>query len=289
LTGPPAWEDLVATALLGTERRPYDGTGVPPGLRRLAGVESDLLAAASAVWAYRESGRVPATGDPVADEAVRRDERPLAPPGALRTLTAILEDRRYRPVLGEWLKLAARKGVRLPGEMVPALLAACRPGERKVVAEVAGAIGGWLGARNPEWAWAADVTPGAELAGGPNSEAGDRDLIARIRERTITGMIDLLRSRPAPWSPALTAEVLSSLGDLVATGDLSRAGGVRDALPAIALAADPGQGAAAASLPEALGRVPEVSRSASRMFWERRLWEFAATVRFRQAMHQELR
>ena len=84
--------------------------------------------------------------------------RPAADgPGRLRALTVILEDRRFRPLLDEWLALAVQAGGRLPGEAAPKLLDAARAEQRPAAAAVVGPLAAWLGARNPNWEWAQQV------------------------------------------------------------------------------------------------------------------------------------
>ena len=148
------WDELVAGALLGTERRPFAVDGVPSALRDLPGVDNDLMTAVSAVWAYQEAGRVPASGtDAQTADAAPVDDRSWLPGQAVRGLAALLGDRRFRPLLSEWLTLAAGHGGRLPPELVPSLLDAGRATDPDAVEKVAGPLAGWLAARNPEWAW----------------------------------------------------------------------------------------------------------------------------------------
>jgi hypothetical protein len=153
---PSLWDGLVTAAVIGTDRRPFAGTEATGQLGSLLTRVRDrgLLATAAVVWAYREAGReLPTTGLQT-PEAAPPDERPLFTPGAVRALTVILEDRRYRPILDEWLSLAVRAGGRLPGEAAPKLLDAVRGDQCAPAAAVVGPLAAWLGARNPNWAWA---------------------------------------------------------------------------------------------------------------------------------------
>jgi hypothetical protein len=148
------WDELVGAALLGTERRSFAGDDLPAALRHLPGAGNDLVTAASAVWAYQEAGRVPATWTETnPPDAAPVDDRGWLPAQAVRGLEAILGDRRFRPLLPEWLTLAARHGGRLPPELVPPLLDAGRAADPDLVAKVAGPLARWLAARNPDWTW----------------------------------------------------------------------------------------------------------------------------------------
>lgn len=150
------WDDLVSTALLGTQRRRPNLAGLPEAVRPLVGggPEEALLTAAAVLANYRRAGRVPARPQarlPVAD----RDGRPLVPPAARRRLLRMPAE-----LLGEWLHAVHEKGMRVPPEHLPALAEAARtrPALRAPLAAVAGPAGSWLGERNPEWAFLVTLT-----------------------------------------------------------------------------------------------------------------------------------
>ncbi len=67
-----AWDDLVSTALLGTQRRRPDPVGLPAAVRPLVagGPEEALLTAAAVLANYRRAGQVPARPEAL-------DTRPL--------------------------------------------------------------------------------------------------------------------------------------------------------------------------------------------------------------------
>src|SRR5688572_25922218 len=105
------WDELVAAALIGTDRRPV-GTAVPegspPGLAAALegrGAEDRLLGAAAAWTVARRAGAV--AGAPVAVEPAERDPRPIAPGATLRQRL----EGHHPSLLGEWLALAAERGL----------------------------------------------------------------------------------------------------------------------------------------------------------------------------------
>lgn len=164
------WPELVAAAVLGTERRPFPGPAAGHPAAAVVSEDADLGAWSAAVWAYMESGRTVgaaaaapgatgAAGDPGAGGPV--DPRPLVSEGAAATLAAIVEDARFRAVLGEWLGLAAGHGRRLPPEHVPAVLDLTSPADRDLVRAAGGPVVDWLAETNPRWAGPAD---GSRLA-----------------------------------------------------------------------------------------------------------------------------
>jgi hypothetical protein len=147
-----AWDDLVATTLVGTDRRPFEVVLRP---EVAAGSPNDPLDAAAALWAYRAVGRLPPATATAAPAPAAVDGRPLPPPGAIAALRCIVERSAYLRLLGEWLALAALAGMRLPPDIVPTVFAIAPAGLRPAVAPAAGPLGAWLAQRNPDWAWAA--------------------------------------------------------------------------------------------------------------------------------------
>ncbi len=150
-----AWDELVAVAVIGTERRPY--LPAAPVVAEFEGLDASFMTTVAAVWAMREAGRCasPATGPALASVPV--DGRPPLPSGVVTALGAVLADRRFRPVLPEWLELAVDHGGRLPAEVVPVLLDAGPPNDPAGMASLAGPLGGWLAELNPDWAWVTEL------------------------------------------------------------------------------------------------------------------------------------
>lgn len=146
----PLWEDLVAAALLGTDRRPFEGRPVPGPLADVVAGPS-LADAAAAAWAYMEAGRRLPVGSGSARPPAPADDRPLLSRGAVRALSAILDDPRLRILLDEWLELAGRDGRRLPGRWLPDLLDAVDRSTMPAVELVAGPLALWLVAQNRSW------------------------------------------------------------------------------------------------------------------------------------------
>ncbi|MEV8060935.1 DUF5691 domain-containing protein [Streptomyces antimycoticus] len=163
-----SWDDLVAAALLGTERRtspvaPRPGQDVP----------SALLDAAALSTVRRRAGLRPAPARPGPGRAPE-DPRPALPTAARSRLAMLLADRsapgrggpRSAPDLAEllpqWLALANHHGYRVPDALLPALLDAARA--RTDLRPEALTLGGpralWLARLNPDWKFALRGTAG---------------------------------------------------------------------------------------------------------------------------------
>ncbi|MCM3812408.1 DUF5691 domain-containing protein [Streptomyces sp. DR7-3] len=161
-TSVASWDDLVAAALLGTERRtppvaPRPGQDAP----------SALLDAAALSTVRRRAGLRPASARPGPGRAPE-DPRPALPTAARSRLALLLADRsapgrggpRSAPDLAEllpqWLALANHHGYRVPDALLPALLDAARA--RTDLRPEALTLGGpralWLARLNPDWKFA---------------------------------------------------------------------------------------------------------------------------------------
>ncbi|MEU4263950.1 DUF5691 domain-containing protein [Streptomyces argenteolus] len=165
------WEELVTSALLGTDRRPLR-TG-PPG----AGPVGDppaLLDAAALHTVRRRASLLPAIGAPAPGPAPA-DPRPPLPAAARHRLAQLLADRSAPPgggrrgtapdlteLIPQWLASAGARGFRAPAELLPALLDAARARTdlRPHVLAFAGPRGLWLAGLNPEWKFALRASPG---------------------------------------------------------------------------------------------------------------------------------
>lgn len=287
-----AWDELVTTALVGTDRRPFLGLAALDDL--VSGTATaDLLSAAAVLWAYQEAGRLVAPGPGAIGEPAGSDTRPVLRPGALRGLSAIVDDRRLRPLLGEWLQLAAVSGRRLPGELAPGLLEAVKGDQRQPAVVVLGPLARWLGARNPRWTWATELDP-LQTAARDTAvhdpaarDSVDDDVIAILEAATPAALTTVIEARPGPWSARLSKAALSGLDQLIGRSDLANLIPVRDALPRLALVIDPAFALALPSLDEALDHVAEKDRRRLQGFWSTRLTAFAAVLHFRHSLHEE--
>ncbi|MFV9506434.1 MAG: DUF5691 domain-containing protein [Oscillochloridaceae bacterium umkhey_bin13] len=152
------WNELVTTALLGSERR-----GLPPPptgalgdlvaqLPAEAAPAAQLLAAAAATALYRRAGQRAPTLTLDAVPVCPADPRPQCSSQAARLLQTILA--KQRMLLGEWLALLAQAGQRPPANVTPVLLELARtnPELQPAIMGALGSAGAWLAALNPGWA-----------------------------------------------------------------------------------------------------------------------------------------
>ncbi|WP_447037905.1 DUF5691 domain-containing protein [Streptomyces sp. DSM 118878] len=174
------WDELVTTALLGTDRR-----ALPDALRTL-GEEAPvaLLGAAAEQTVRRRAGLCPAPAA-VLPEPAADDPRPPVPPAARRRLATLLTDQAgtggsgrrgaapdLMELLPQWLALANARGYGAPPELLPDLLNAARGRTdlRPQALAFAGPRALWLARLNPDWKFALRSTPGGGMALPPPEE-----------------------------------------------------------------------------------------------------------------------
>ncbi|MFJ3303432.1 DUF5691 domain-containing protein [Streptomyces sp. NPDC086549] len=212
-----SWEDLVTTALLGTDRRPpADG-----GAGREAPVA--VLDAAAVETVRRRAGLRPAraAGRP---EPAAEDPRPALPAAATRRLTMLLADRPgtgggrrgtspdLMELLPQWLAAANARGFAAPPETLPALLDAARGRTdlRPAVLAFAGPRALWLARLNPDWRFALRAAPGGGTTlPDPDDASAADEMQRRWQEGLFAERVALLAAIRAR-RPAAARELLTS-------------------------------------------------------------------------------
>lgn len=155
------WDDILATAVVGTEQRELKLVTGEDELGRLLGQISDvdregsLLSAASVVVLYRGAGIAPQADTQPLPEACDEDEMIRGSLASGQHLELML-DGEFTEVLPEWLAAMKKAGKRVPEEHLPALLDYGRmePSSRGLIVAVLGRRGAWLAAQNPDWLYA---------------------------------------------------------------------------------------------------------------------------------------
>ena len=199
-TGSEVWQDLVSTALVGTDRRtpPAAGDFTAPGDSPAAA----LLSSAALMSAWRRAGSAGSAysaelvgeqdaegaegaegakgaegpdAAPVAKSAAV-DARPLLPSATAARLTALVASR--SEALPEYLGAAAKTGCRAPAELLPPLFDYARGSiaVRADLMKLAGPRGTWLAKQNQQWStftrYAAAPDPEAWLSDKPHERIG---------------------------------------------------------------------------------------------------------------------
>ncbi|UZI29230.1 DUF5691 domain-containing protein [Streptomyces sp. VB1] len=209
------WEELVTSALLGTDRRPPTPRGGPVP----ADAPTVLLDAAALHTVRQRAGLLPAV--PAArPEPAAPDPRPALPEAARRRLAHLLADRAapsgsgrrgaapdLTELIPQWLATANRKGFRAPAALLPPLLDAARARTdlRPQALAFAGPRGLWLAGLNPDWKFALRGTASGTL----HPDITDPEAVSRLWEEGLfaerVALLDAVRAQDPPAALALLA------------------------------------------------------------------------------------
>ncbi|CUW30587.1 DUF5691 domain-containing protein [Streptomyces reticuli] len=209
-----SWEELVTTALLGTDRRAP--AQVAPG--RAAPVA--LLDAAAVATVRRRAGLRPARAARRPERAPA-DPRPPLPAAAARRLATLLADRSgggsggrrgsspdLMELLPQWLAAANAHGYAAPPQALPALLDAARGRTdlRPAALAFAGPRALWLARLNPDWRFALRAAPGG---GATLPDPEDAEAVRRLWREGLfaerAALLGALRARTPEWGRELLA------------------------------------------------------------------------------------
>ena len=155
------WEDILATAVVGTEQREFKLAAGEDELGRLLAQlsntdrEGSLLSAASVVALYSAAGIAPQVDAQPLPEACDRDDTSCAGARSGQHLALMLEGE-FSELVPEWLAAMNRANKRVPEEHLPALLDYGRVESslREPICAVLGRRGEWLASQNPDWVYA---------------------------------------------------------------------------------------------------------------------------------------
>ncbi|MFB7967151.1 DUF5691 domain-containing protein [Streptomyces rubiginosohelvolus] len=209
------WEELVTSALLGTDRRPPAPRGGPVP----ADAPAALLDAAALHTVRRRAGLLPAVPE-ARPEPSAPDPRPALPEAARHRLAHLLADRSapsgggrrgtapdLTELIPQWLAIANRRGFRAPADLLPALLDAARARTdlRPQALAFAGPRGMWLAGLNPDWKFALR----GSASGAPQPGLTDPDAVARLWEEGLfaerVALLDAVRAQDPPAALTLLA------------------------------------------------------------------------------------
>ncbi|TDO41366.1 SWIM zinc finger family protein [Paractinoplanes brasiliensis] len=199
--------ELLASALVGTNRRPWTG-------------KDSLLDAAAVALTRRRAGVLPGSGHEAVPATPAETEGPL-PSAAGTRLLRILGGavpggaQLAQELLTQWLAAAAERGGHVPPAALPALLDAGRRNStvRPALARVAGRRGAWLAGMRGDWRWLRDeATVIVALPDWHTGSSGERvGHLTHLRETDPARGRELLESTWAEESSDDRARFLGAL------------------------------------------------------------------------------
>lgn len=151
------WENMVRTAIAGTERSPVPETDLMRlGIAATEDASQVALSALAATCLLRKAATpLPAT-PPLQILPCPVDDRPICRPAAVQALKNMLRHGIFPEVLPEFFQLLTRSGKRLPPEVLPLVLDH-HPAPSAVM-DALGPLAPWLAEQNPAWSDNAKTT-----------------------------------------------------------------------------------------------------------------------------------
>jgi len=215
-TSASLWNELVKTALLGTERvglpelRVNDGTGGLLSQLSLSHRERTLLTASAILSVHRKCGLLPRSTESPGFASSDPDTAPRCSPNATTYLKRMLEGQ-FPALLPEFLSVLQESGQRLPEEMLPDALDAARKDShlRSLMAGVLGKRGEWLASLNPEWSYVGVKVDAAEWETA--SRPSRISVLRELRRNEPAAAIDLLNST---WKKDGAEDRMAFIGEL---------------------------------------------------------------------------
>jgi hypothetical protein len=210
------WNDLVAMALIGTQRRVPQFSSSDDSLgymfEQLSSVEPEraLLVASAAAALYARGGRAPAMDERTLPTPCDLDDWPRCSPRSGAHLSRMLErEYDYGQLLPEWMRASIKAQKRVPEELLPSLLdMGLRHKEwRAQIVEVIGNRGRWLAAQNAAWEYAAGIDSEDDWATGNTSAR--KWLLKKLRAAKPTQASELLAST---WAEEIADNRVEFLG-----------------------------------------------------------------------------
>lgn len=204
------WSALVATAVLGTDRR------LPPpplpgweAWGRAADPAVAVLDRSVAVVAARRAGACPVPTPDGVLSAAPPDDRPPCPPAVAVRLGRILAGE-HELLLPEWLLAVEALGVQLPWASLPTLLLRARRNPRmdQVVRRLAGGRAAWLAQAVPELGVSVQgLVPKADAPPfGPPPRVTDSGAV-------VASIVTLFADGQATWATAAQLRILVAAVD----------------------------------------------------------------------------
>jgi Family of unknown function (DUF5691) len=154
-----AWETLVASALVGTDRQSPAIDFTAPALTdyqtslQSQSATQQILSAAGLIAAYQAVGKSSATASLPLSAAASSEQLICCSPQTTQHLSTILQENRYAEILPELLQLLAQAQQTVPPDFLPLLLDAGKKDKklRPLILPILGNLGQWLARQNRQW------------------------------------------------------------------------------------------------------------------------------------------
>ena len=218
------WNEIIHTALLGTDKKQVGAGGLPAGLAETADLlatrqevdkEERFLQLAAVAFNYRQSGRAVLYKEGIAPAGALPEERPYCSVLALRTLKDILGEDNM-PLLAFWLRHCTNACQLVTPDWIPVLMnrAVNHPTLQADVRTACGRRGEWLMSLNPSWSFLTDAADDEQWRTGTAEQR--RNCLRQWRKTDPAKAREMLAESWAQENANSKADLLKQLHPVIA-------------------------------------------------------------------------
>jgi len=214
-----AWESIINTAMLGTDKPAPAIADLPEEVAIIANAidaaaeldkEERYLQKAAVIYNYRQSGFVPFQKNDLPVNKAAEETKPYCTAVAAGVLNTILDEENDQ-LLQLWLNQCCKAGRLLLPEALPAVLEKAQKDValRPVVIECSGNRGVWLGKMNPAWNWF--TTLADEELWQTGTPAQRTEILKRLRQNEPAKALEWLQQTWEQENAAGKLELLKAM------------------------------------------------------------------------------
>ena len=214
------WNEILHSALLGSDKKPLDLAALPPDIGGLAeplktdnpDKEEYFLRLAATAFNYRQSGAEALPKEGLALSVAPPEEKPYCSATAISILEDLLAEN-SPSLIAFWLRRCREKGLLARPDILPALLrsGAADRSLRPDIAACAGKRGEWLGRLNTDWAFSIDSKDSEEETWQTGSPEQRRQVLQQMRRDDPAKARELLNQTWSKEDSATRLDLLSQL------------------------------------------------------------------------------
>ncbi len=181
------WNNIVNTALLGTDKKQLNPEELPPAIAEAAeatlsarqkDAEERFLVTAAIAHSYRQCGVMPYQDEAINITVAAQETLPYTNKHATKVFQQII-DEDAKELLNLWLRRCSEKGLIVAPELIPILLhkGAENKKLRDLIVRCCGQRGIWLSEWNSKWKYVKTIAE-AKNDTGENSDNGNQDTLS---------------------------------------------------------------------------------------------------------------
>jgi Family of unknown function (DUF5691) len=193
------WQNLKSTALLGTDKMPFEAKILPESLQKVLekapknDPEGYFLKAAALSYTYQKAGQSPARATLPEINKISEETQTVCPPQAVEVWRNILDEEYFNPYLFEYLTdVCIQKNWIIPQNLIVNILNKTSKKNLPNVYQILGERGKWLAQFNNKWQYYQPTSLDTAWLEGKNAERFE--VLKQIRTDNPERSLEMLKS-----------------------------------------------------------------------------------------------